>query len=312
VRRRRGRREARRAPILRAHEGTVGHQNVKMRVEVQRPTKPLHEGDRVGLHPLTGPVPAHLRAQVLADRLEDNPRDLREQRTVPRCGLAQRPRERQNPMAHRDFGHLPAHQLRRGLAHATPAARVARPASLAREGHGVVSATARAPCPREAVREHAASQVDVELVVHVARQRRAVHRRGLDHRQRLGPPDAPQRVRPRGAPGVRAGWRSVGHRGALREERASRSSSRNLTRTHLAHGEVATPSPPLITRKALSQGRGAGRSGRTRVTRPRGARRRTDRAERTGSGRENLGGDWASSATRPTQRRGLSSRSAPR
>ena len=73
-------------------------------------------------------------------------------------------------LPHRHVGNDVVHQVRRGLRHAARAARRAEPEALAAEGEQLVVAALATAQPQEAVRQDAAFEEGVELVLDEARQ----------------------------------------------------------------------------------------------------------------------------------------------
>jgi hypothetical protein len=83
---------------------------------------------------------------------------------------AQRDRQRQDPLAHWDVWNDVVHQVRRGLRHAARTARGAEPAALAAEGQQLVVTAIAAAQSQEALRQDAALEEGVELVLDEPRQ----------------------------------------------------------------------------------------------------------------------------------------------
>lgn len=77
----------------------------------------------------------------------------------------QRDRQRQHPLPYRHMWDDVVHQVRRGLRHAPCAARGAEPAPLAAERQQLVVAALAAAKPQDALRQDAALEKGVELVL---------------------------------------------------------------------------------------------------------------------------------------------------
>ncbi len=149
----------------------VQHQAVKVDVQVRSRAEALDERDGaavafVGLQAgALQQVPRHHALHHLQHRGDEF--GLRGQQQ------AQRDRQRQDPLAHRHVRDDVIDQVRRGLRHPARATRRAEPAALAAEGQQFVVTALAASQPQEAVRQDAALEEGVELVLDESGQRRS-------------------------------------------------------------------------------------------------------------------------------------------
>lgn len=157
-------------------EQSVRDEDAQVIRELECRVESLHEGDRpaavgsaraLALLPRMTSLPAEQRSQRACDHLG---RELRAGGEV----IAHLPREGENPLTHRDARNHAVDEMIRGVEHSASGARRAQAAALAAEGDEVLLPTGVADDPYEAVLEQAATEVLLELGLHVAGQASAV------------------------------------------------------------------------------------------------------------------------------------------
>ncbi len=147
----------------------VERQRVEVDVQVERVAEALHEGDRAAAAVHDSEVLARATAQGPEDRAHVKREDGAAQAGVIRHPQAQRPGQREHPLANGDLGQEAVDEVRSRVGHAASDARRAAAAALAREGHEPVDAALRAAHPHEAEREQAALEVRAQLAHDEAR-----------------------------------------------------------------------------------------------------------------------------------------------
>jgi hypothetical protein len=243
------------------------------------------EGADLSSHALVRGLDArHTLPEPIAHGLEEDPRHLGEQPRVAGHGQPQRPRQRQHPLTHGHRGPQPRHLLGGGLAHATPAARRAHPASLARKRHQPVEATRLTARTPEAAGQHPAAQKGPQLGLDVRRQCDLRRARRREEGLQLGLHDVVQH-------GVGRRARHVG-RWALRGQGIAVMPFSGVTPSRLPprrprpprrrwgrketprRGQAETSEPSTTTGGCVRRGRGSeSRAGRASSRGPRPARR---------------------------------------
>jgi hypothetical protein len=108
--------------------------------------------------------------QVARDHALLHLQHRRDQLGLPGQQHAQRDRQRQHPLPYRHVGDDVIDQVRRGLRHAPRAARRTEPAALAAEREQLVVAAIAAAQPKQAMRQDAAPEEGVELILDEPRQ----------------------------------------------------------------------------------------------------------------------------------------------
>jgi len=146
----------------------IQHQAVKVDVEIGGRAKALDQRDRAAVS-LLGLQPG-LIEQVARDHAVYDLQHGRYQLGLRGQQQAKRNRQRQNPLAHRHVRDDVVHQMRRRLRRAPGPAARAKAAPLAAERDQLVMPAVTATQAQEAVRQDAAFEEGVELVLHKLRQ----------------------------------------------------------------------------------------------------------------------------------------------
>ncbi len=137
---------------------------MKVDVEVECPAESLNEGDRPAVG---GTGSGFQRAASTPERGEDgaheHAQDLGRQRSVVGQAVSQSEGQRKDPLAYGNSRQHPVHEVRRRVGHMPTAARRAKTATLTRERHHPIQATAVAMNAQESVREDSAVQEGAQL-----------------------------------------------------------------------------------------------------------------------------------------------------
>ena len=170
---RRRQRQERPRGVSRARVDSVEHQAVEVRVEVERRTEALDEGNRRTL-PVADAVDLLRTAPLVAEHAaQEHTQHGARQFRVPGARQPERVRHREHPLADGHLGQNPLDQVSRRVGHAPPAARRAEASPLARESDGTIAAAVVAAHAEEPVREDAAVEVGADLALDEPRYRRA-------------------------------------------------------------------------------------------------------------------------------------------
>jgi hypothetical protein len=145
----------------------IQHQAVQVDVEVAGRSEALDQRDGAALSLVGGELGVQ---QVARDHTLHHLQHWRDELRLRGQQHPQRDRERQHPLPHWHVRDDVVDQMRRRLRHAPGAARGAEPAALATEGQQLVVATLAAAKPQEPVRQDAALEEGVELVLDETRQ----------------------------------------------------------------------------------------------------------------------------------------------
>ena len=145
---------------------------MQMHMKIERTTSPMNKRDRprFDLHLVVPSDPARL-AVPSAQLLEEHPRRQRQHRRIGREHVPERVQNAQHPLPQPHVRQHPIAHCRCGLGHPPPAARRAHAAPFARERHQHVVAAPATSRPAEAMGQHSAAQIPVELLDDVPRQR---------------------------------------------------------------------------------------------------------------------------------------------
>jgi hypothetical protein len=155
---------------------------VEVDVQIQRTSEALDDGDRTALT-VTDPSARCPSPQPAEHDPDEDRQHVAAEGGVEGELVPQGPREREDPLTHRDVGDHPVDQMCGQFRHAAAATRGAEPAFATERHHHLVPALL-APHVQAAPREKTASQVRLELLLH-ERWQSAPSIAGLDLRQKL-------------------------------------------------------------------------------------------------------------------------------
>ncbi|CRN69255.1 hypothetical protein PAERUG_P42_1_London_26_VIM_2_10_12_00013 [Pseudomonas aeruginosa] len=147
----------------------VEPQHVEVNIQVQRAAEALDQGHRTALR--AGVVDADLIGQPAGDHALHDAQHRANGFWLAGEQETQGVRKAQHPLPHRPRAEHLLHQMPRRLGHAPCAAARAQPALLAGIRHQPLGTTVLADHAQEAVLEHAAAQVGLELLAHILGQR---------------------------------------------------------------------------------------------------------------------------------------------
>ena len=122
--------EDRRFEKSRAGVHTVEREDMEVRVEIDRTSEALQKRDGAALG-FGQPMASCLTSKPGEERAEEHGADLAGDAAVKGHAVAERERERENPLANRDPGQHVIHEVGGSVGHATAAARRAKTSSLA-------------------------------------------------------------------------------------------------------------------------------------------------------------------------------------
>jgi len=158
---------------LRTLGGVLVHavepQHVEVDVEIQRAAEALDQGHHAALRRI--PRHAGLIGKPTGDHTMHDAQHRADGLRLAGEQEAQRVGETQHPLPHRPRAEHLVHQMPRRLGHAPRAAAGAEAALLAGIRHQPLGTTVLADHAQEAVLEHAAAQVGLELLAHILGQR---------------------------------------------------------------------------------------------------------------------------------------------
>ena len=150
----------------------VEPQHVEVDVEIQRAAEALDQGHHAALRRI--PRHAGLIGKPTGDHTMHDAQHRADGLRLAGEQEAQRVGETQHPLPHRPRAEHLVHQMPRRLGHAPCAAARAQPALLAGIRHQPLGTTVLADHAQEAVLEHAAAQVGLELLADISGQRAAL------------------------------------------------------------------------------------------------------------------------------------------
>jgi hypothetical protein len=156
--------EGKRAVRL-SNEDPVDRQWMKMHVQVERPTKPLDDGDRPG-----AAASVTRRLGSLSVEALQCPRVDREHRAaeavIPGKSIAKLKGKAQHPLSNRGAWKHMVDEMRRALGHPAATAARAEAAAFARERDQPIGTTVGTVKPGKPMRKHAAADESLELALH--------------------------------------------------------------------------------------------------------------------------------------------------
>ena len=144
---------------------------MEVQVQIERRPEALDEGDRSALLGANIPLPPHTPAKLREQGADEGAQDFAREPRVVGAAIAERIRERENPLPNGRFGQHAIDEVCRRIRHATSAARGAEAAALARESDQAIVAARVAVESKEAVCENATAKERAKLLLDEARRR---------------------------------------------------------------------------------------------------------------------------------------------
>ncbi len=167
----------------------IEHQAMEMWREIQRRPETLNERNRRTVSCAYAMVTARAATLVREQRAKKHAQYLAREPRVPGTPVPERIRQRQHPLADRDFRYDAVDETGGGIGHSAPATRGAEPSALTRECDQTIVAAAIAVYPDETSGEQAAVEVGTQLALYEPRDGCTLLTSPVEERLELLPDD---------------------------------------------------------------------------------------------------------------------------